>query len=256
LPFGAWEKKIKRWQIILLLIAALLLVGGAALVIWGSNPLPADTAALSALEDDSLVTVDVEPWLVFKPQSMDPTAGFIFYPGGRVQPEAYAPAARAIAEAGYLVVIPPMPLNLAVFDAEVASQVIDEYADVNCWVVGGHSLGGAMAARFTYLNPQEIDGLVLWAAYPASSNDLSSSDLEVVSIHASEDGLADVDTILASQPLLPAATTWLLIEGGNHAGFGWYGPQPGDNPRTISRDAQQEQAISATLELIETACPP
>jgi hypothetical protein len=113
-----------------------------------------------------------------------------------------------------------------------------------------------MAARFTYLNPQEIDGLVLWAAYPASSNDLSSSDLEVVSIHASEDGLADVDTILASQPLLPAATTWLLIEGGNHAGFGWYGPQPGDNPRTISRDAQQEQAISATLELIETACPP
>jgi hypothetical protein len=26
------------------------------------------------------------------------------------------------------------------------------------------------------------------------------------------------------------------IEGGNHAQFGWYGPQEGDNPATISRE--------------------
>lgn len=248
-------KRLKRWQIVLIILAALILLGGIVFIIWGSNPLPADPQALSALEDDSLIAIDVEPWLVFRPQSIEPTAGFIFYPGGRVQPEAYAPSARAIAESGYLVVIPSMPLNLAVFAPEVASQIIAAYPEVDCWVIGGHSLGGAMAARYAYRHPQTVQGLVLWAAYPAESDDLSPSDLAVVSIHASQDGVADVDTILASQSLLPTSTSWVLIEGGNHAGFGWYGPQPGDNPRTISLEAQQEQIIMATLDLLDTACP-
>jgi hypothetical protein len=207
------------------------------------------------LEGDSAVSVDDQPWLVFKPLSGDPSSGYIFYPGGRVQPQAYLPAAYAIAGAGHLVVIPPMPLNLAVFGSGVASQVMSAYPEIDCWVIGGHSLGGAMAARFAYRHPQAVQGLVLWAAYPAASNDLSSSDLQVVSIYASQDGLADVDTILASQSLLPEGTAFVKIEGGNHAGFGWYGPQPGDNPRTISLEAQQEQVIHATLDLLSTACP-
>jgi len=209
---------------------------------------------MPALEDDSLVVVDDDPWLVFEPQSTDPTIGFIFYPGGRVPPEAYAPSARAIAEAGFLVVIPPMPLNLAVFAPEVANQIIAAYPEIDCWVIGGHSLGGAMAARFAYRHPHTVQGLVLWADYPAESDDLSSSDLAVVSIYASEDGLADVDTVLASQSLLPANTNWVLIEGGNHSGFGWYGAQSGDNPRTISLEAQQEQVITATIDLLTAAC--
>lgn len=248
-------RRLKRWQIILIILGVLLLVGVAAFVIWAGNPLPADPQALSALETDSLVAVETEPWLVFRPQSSDPTTGFIFYPGGRVQPEAYAPAARAIAEAGYLLVVPPMPLNLAFFAPQVAEQVIAAYPEVDCWVIGGQSLGGVMAARFAYRNPGAVQGLALWAAYPAGSDDLSSSDLAVVSIYASQDGLSDVDTVLASQPLLPADTTWVRIEGGNHAGFGSYGPQPGDNPRTISLQAQQEQVIAATLDLLAAACP-
>jgi len=99
-----------------------------------------------------------------------------------------------------------------------------------------------------------VDGLALWAAYPAESDDLSSSDLTVVSVYASEDGVAEVDSVLASEPLLPDDTRWVLIEGGNHAGFGWYGPQSGDNPRTISLESQQEQVISATAELLAAAC--
>ena len=155
---------------------------------------------------------------------------------------------------GYLVVIPRMPLNLAFFDAEVANQIMSSYPEVGCWVVGGHSLGGAMAARFAYRHPESVDGLALWAAYPAETDDLSSSDLAVVSVYASEDGVAEVDSVLASEPLLPDDTRWVLIEGGNHAGFGWYGPQSGDNPRTISLESQQEQVISATAELLAAAC--
>jgi hypothetical protein len=247
-------RRIKPWQIIVMLIAVLVIVGAVAFVIWGSNPLPADIQALSSLENDATVTVEQDPWLVFKPESTDPTGGLIIYPGGRVQPEAYVPAAHTIAEAGFLVVIPPMPLNLAVFGADVATDIMTAYPQIDCWVVGGHSLGGAMAARYAYNNPQSVQGLVLWAAYPADSNDLSTSNLAVVSIHASEDGLADIETIQASQPLLPISTNYVLIEGGNHAGFGWYGPQSGDKPRTISLESQQEQVIDATIALLDQAC--
>ncbi len=247
-------RRFKIWQIALALIAILLLLGVVIFVIWAGNPLPAEEQAFAALENDASISVDTEPWLVFKPQSTEPSAGFIFYPGGRVQPEAYAPAARNIAEAGYLVVIPRMPLNLAFFDAEVANQIMASYPEIGCWVVGGHSLGGAMAARFAYRHPDSVDGLALWAAYPAESDDLSSSDLAVVSVYASEDGVAEVDSILASEPLLPPDTRWVLIEGGNHAGFGWYGPQSGDNPRMISLESQQEQVIPATAELLEATC--
>jgi len=107
-----------------------------------------------------------------------------------------------------------------------------------------------MAARFVDGNRSAADGLVLWAAYPDASNDLSGSTLPATSIYATLDGLATGEKIAASRPLLPLETQWVAILGGNHAQFGWYGPQAGDNPATISREAQQEQIIEATVELL------
>jgi pimeloyl-ACP methyl ester carboxylesterase len=247
--------RLKTWQIVLGLIVILLLVGLVAFIIWGSNPMPADPSALSALESDMIVSVESQPWLVFTPQSDIPTSGLIFYPGGRVQPEAYTPPARSIAEAGYQTVIAPMPLNLAIFGADTAEQIIEAYPEIDCWVIAGHSLGGAMAARFAYQNPQSIDGLVLWDSYPPESDDLSSHNLAVASIYASADQSEPQDKVIKGKPLLPPDTSWTLIEGGNHAGFGWYGPQPGDHARTISLASQQQQVIQATLDLLNTACP-
>ena len=167
-----------------------------------------------------------------------------------MDPRSYSPAAQAVAGEGYLVVIAPMPLNLAVFAADAAGDVIAAYPDVSPWAIGGHSLGGAMAARFTYSHPGEVQGLVLWAAYPDGSNDLSDRDLAVTSIYGTLDGLATMEKIDASRPLLPPTTEWVAIEGGNHGQFGWYGPQSGDNPASISREEQQRQVVAATLELL------
>ncbi len=108
-----------------------------------------------------------------------------------------------------------------------------------------------MAAAFVKTHQGAVQGLALWASYPASGDDLSHAGLHVVSIFGSQDGLATSEKIHVSRLLLPADTTWVQITGGNHAQFGWYGDQVGDNPASISRADQQAQVVAATLGLLE-----
>ena len=230
---------------------ALLILVGVAFVLWASAAAKPMPEALAATAPDAQVQTETDPWLVFRPSEREPTIGLILYPGGRVDSRAYAPTARALAEEGYLVVIVPMPLNLAVLAPGRAAQVIAAFPDVRSWAVGGHSLGGAMAANFAHKNPEQVRGLVLWAAYPAASDDLTDDQLAAVSIYGTRDGLATLDKIDASRPLLPPDTEWVAIQGGNHAQFGWYGPQAGDHEATISRKEQQAQILAATRQLLQ-----
>lgn len=240
-----WLKK--RWWVLVIGVIAAVVIGFVA---WGliiPAPMP---EALEALQTGSEVMVTTEPWLVFQPAGSTATAGFIFYPGGRVDPRSYAPMAYEIASQGYLVVIVPMPLNLAVLGSGRATQVIEAYPEIEKWVIGGHSLGGSMAAAYADKHDDQIDGLALMASYPAGSNSLVENALSVTSIFATQDGLATGDKISASRELLPAGTTWVQVDGGNHAQFGWYGEQSGDLSASISREEQQAQVIQATLELL------
>ena len=241
------RRVLKRWWLILLV---LLFAGAAGFVIWGSTPLGPMSEALTALESDPEVAVTTDRWLTFAPTEAA-TTGLILYPGGRVDPRAYAPTAHAIAEEGVLVVIVPMPLNLAVLAPNRAQAVIDAHPEIDTWAIGGHSLGGAMAARFADTYPDQVDGLVLWASYPAESNSLADQNsLSVASIYATEDGLATREKIEASRTLLPPQTKWVEIVGGNHAQFGWYGLQDGDGAAEISRETQQDLVIEATVDLL------
>jgi hypothetical protein len=237
----------RRWWWALSLVP---LVAALAFVLWASTaaePLPGAIDALRSVGD---VQVTDDRWLVFQPTATSPETGFILYPGGRVDPRAYAPTARELAAEGYTVVIVPMPLNLAVLGSSRGLEVMDSFPAVKHWAVGGHSLGGAMAAKLAFDHPDMVDGLVLWAAYPAASNDLSASQLPALSVYATLDGLASPDKIEASRRLVPPNTRWVAIEGGNHAQFGWYGEQPGDMPARISRESQQSQIILATLSFL------
>ena len=242
-----WVKKF-WWVVIIGTVLAVAILFAA----WGlliPEPMP---EAMEAMQSDSQVIVTSDPWIVFQPAELIPTTGLIIYPGGRVDPRAYAPLAYALAAQGFLVVIVPMPLNLAVFGTNSAGSVIQSYPDIQQWVIGGHSLGGSMAALYADKHRDQIDGLVLSASYPASSNNLADSNIKVASIYGTQDGLATKDKIDASRELLPADTTWVPIEGGNHAQFGWYGDQSGDNPATINRQDQQAQLIQATLDLLQS----
>jgi len=236
-----------------IIIAALIIVALASggFLLWAETPLGPMPEALAALQSDSKVQVTSDRWLVFQPNGTQKQVGFIFYPGGRVDERSYAPMARALAEEGYLSIIVPMPLNLAVFGVEKASEVISAFPQVQSWVIGGHSLGGSMASSYARNHPSQIKGLALFASYPASSDNLSSQDIFVLSVYGSRDGLVSLKNIQDSRSLLPATTVWVVIDGGNHSQMGWYGSQPGDNEATITRAEQQLQMVNATLALIE-----
>jgi len=145
-----------------------------------------------------------------------------------------------------------MPLNLAVFSPDQAMDVMESLPGITAWAVGGHSLGGAMAARFAFRHPDKVDGLLLLAAYPASSDDLSTSSIQVLSLFGTLDSVAEPATIEASRAILPDDTIWVAIQGGNHAQFGWYGDQPGDRPAAISREQQQTETVRAIVEFLTT----
>jgi hypothetical protein len=246
------KKRIPAWTRILLAVLGLLIVLMIGFVAWGSIPAQPMPEALAALQSNQQANVTTGEWLTFQPADVQPSTGFIIYPGGRVDYRAYAPVAQAIADQGYLVVIVHMPLNLAVFNPGAAEGVLAAHPEIKHWAVGGHSLGGSMAANFVFTHPDAVDGLVLWASYPAASNNLSLAGVRVLSISGTLDGLSTPEKISASRPLLPADTVWVPIAGADHAQFGWYGPQSGDNPATITREEQQQQIVQATISFLQS----
>ncbi len=239
----------RRYKIpIVVLVAVLVVFSG--FVVWAETPPAPMQQAYGALTSDANVVVSQGRWLVFYPTASNYSTGLIFYPGGRVNYLSYAPYAHKIAAQGYFVVIVPMPLNLAVFRVNSASDVISTFSNVTAWAIGGHSLGGSMAAQYVHDNPNRVEGLALWASYPPSGVDLSTFSIAAVTIHGTNDGLVSSQQIDDSLKQLPPNTVRVEINGGNHAQFGWYGLQSGDNPSTISREQQQEQTVNATIQML------
>jgi pimeloyl-ACP methyl ester carboxylesterase len=243
-------KRILGWVLISLLIALVLVVGGFVVYARFSTASP-QPEALTAMQSTDEVEVITDGWLTFVPQETTPTTGFIFYPGGLVDPRAYAPMAQDIAAESFRVVIPRMPLNLAVFGSGKATDVIQAFPEIELWAIGGHSLGGAMASQYAHRNPASVSGLALWAAFPPEGSDLSPRDLAATLIYGTRDGLISIEEIETSRPLLPADTKFVAVEGGNHAQFGWYGPQKGDLLADLSHAEQQAQTVAATVALLD-----
>lgn len=232
-----------------LLVAGVVLLG---LLVY-LKPLSAKPIAIDALDDGNGVFVDVSRSSIRLTPTDDPrAAGLAFYPGAKVDPQAYAHVLRPIAEAGFPVVIFKQPYNLAVLDSNAANAVIGDPDDaIERWAVGGHSLGGAMASSYAETARDELDGLLLWAAYPV--RDMSEqTDLAVMSVYGTNDGLATPADIDERKPDLPASTGYVPIDGAIHSYFGDYGLQNGDGrPGTTRADAQR-QIADASIRFLET----
>jgi pimeloyl-ACP methyl ester carboxylesterase len=209
---------------------------------------------VAMVSDDTVTVYDTDAYIYFSPiESVDSTRGLMFYQGAKVEAEAYAVLGHRLATSGIPVVIVKMPLSFAIFDYDRALDVKAELGIGNDWALGGHSLGGAMAARLVYNNPNDFSALILLASYPSGKkNDLSQQDdLEVLSIWGSADGLVTQSKILEKAPFLPAHTIYTAIMGGNHAQFGSYGIQSGDGQATISADEQLERTVNAIADFMQ-----
>ena len=251
---GTARRRPRRRTIVLAIVGVLVavLVGGLALFFSPQPLLPEATAALASTA--AATYSDDDAGLTFTPTAGPATTGLILYPGAKVPAAGYAPTARAIAEQGYLVVVVPMPLNFAIFDVGAADRVIAAHPEIARWAIGGHSLGGAMAAQYTADHAGSIAGLVLCGAYSAA--DLSTGSLVASSVYGSLDAAVAKIEDPATKALLPAAAAYERIEGGNHEQCGWYTGQPNDPPATISREEQQDLIVGAWVSLLAGITPP
>ncbi len=200
----------------------------------------ADETALACMTSTDSVTVSESNGnYIFAPS--EPLAGVIFYPGGKVEAESYAPLMQELAANNILAVLVPMPANLAVFGVNKADGIIDNYPAVENWYIAGHSLGGSMAASYVAENDEVFDGLILLAAY--STADLSDTDLSVLSIYGDRDGVLNIESYEKYKTNLPDDFTEVIIEGGCHAYFGAYGEQDGDGVSVISSVVKNSRRI-------------
>lgn len=198
---------------------------------------PAESVARHQLEDNTIV---------YAPEGA--TEGLIFYPGGKVEYTAYEPLMQACAAEGILCALVEMPFNLAVLDIDAADGIQEQFPEVENWYIGGHSLGGSMAASYLADNADDYEGLILLGSY--STADLSGSGLSVLSVYGSEDMVLNHEKYAENEVNLPDSFTEVVLEGGCHAYFGMYGPQDGDGTPTLSNTQQIALTVQAITELM------
>lgn len=221
----------KKWLVaggIVLLILAIL---AGAFFWYVSDYYRAEEVALEVIAQDRGISVQ-DNLTILSPT--DPTnTAIIFYPGAKVEAEAYLPLLDQIRQAGVTCILVHMPFRMAIFDADAAEEVISQFPEFQHWYIAGHSMGGAMASKFASDHPDQVDGLILMGAY-------------IYGDYPAEDTLTIYGSLNQSVANHIDYTENIVeIEGGNHAQFGNYGPQKGDLPATISAEEQQKQTVEA-----------
>lgn len=173
------------------------------------------------------------------------TRRLIFYPGAKVEYDAYVPLLYEISKTGIDCYLLKMPFNVAFFGINKASEYIDDNDKI---YLAGHSLGASMICEFAKNNGDKINGIILFAGYSAS--DLSELDIDVLSIYGSEDQVLNQESYVKNKDNLPNLSEY-VIDGGNHAGFGYYGPQKKDGEAIITKDEQIKISANVISEFIK-----
>ena len=237
------KRRILIWTISVTLAIAIM-VGVCA--IYVSDYYRADNTAIASFTASHSVKANesTDGVIVFDP--IDPIAGFIFYPGGKVEYTAYVPLMSALAEEGVLCILTPMPFNLAVLDMNAAKGMTEQYPEIDDWYIGGHSLGGSMAASFVADNTDDFEGLILLGSYSTAE-----VALPVLSVYGSEDKVLNREKYDKYRSNISSSLTETVIDGGCHAYFGMYGAQDGDGMPSISNEEQINITVTEIITFID-----
>ena len=223
----------KIWKLFLLIIVALIV--GIFIYLNTGQYGPSNEAIL--LSDEYAITKVNDN---YQSTNSSSKVGLIMYTGAKVDPLAYSYLARTNANL-YIV---NSPFNMPVFSTKEAQKIMDSNPTIENWYIMGHSLGGVVA--FMYENNPKVSGVISLASYPSSDESTQLMGTNILAIFANEDGLVDKE----KYDTLPIGTNKVLIPG-NHAGFGDYGIQKGDNKSSISINEQHDQIIKEIEEFIQ-----
>lgn len=239
----------KKRKIVLSIILVMIIVIAISVGLYLSSYYEASQSAAASLQSNDTVTVTEldNGDILFEPT--DAKVGLVFYPGGKVEHTAYSRLMHSCAENGILCILVKMPFHLAVLDIDAAKGITDDYPDVSEWYIGGHSLGGSMAATYLADHTDEYQGLFLLGSY--STKDLSNSDNKVLSIYGSEDKVLNMENYRKNLSNLPSDFEEVVIDGGCHAYFGMYGHQEGDGTPVITNEEQINITADEIIEFIE-----
>lgn len=229
-------------------VAVLVLVVGGLLVYANVGRMAAEAEPLTAVEGDPAIELTNEDGAyVLRPAEGASNEGLIFIPGAKVDPLGYASMLAGLVRDGVTVVITQPTLGLAILDLRGPAAFTVLAPDVDEWAIGGHSLGGVRACQLA--GSDGVEKLILVGSYCAT--DLSGTEIDVLSISGTEDGLSTPEKIEDAWDLLPADAESVVIEGANHASFGSYGPQSGDGEATIAVDQVHAQVDEAMLSFLD-----
>jgi hypothetical protein len=239
---------MKNLRKVLIGLIIILLIGTGGFIGWATlSAQEATERAVDVLQENDVRREKEQ--LVFRP-SIQTDRGLIYYPGGLVEPEAYAVTTQGIADAGYLVIVPKMPLNLAFMGVNRADAIRRDYPEIESWVIGGHSLGGAMAAEYAKNNADSLDGLIMFASYPRNNKDYINFSIPILTIIGSNDPGSPKQMDFYESAA--GSASLFIIEGGNHRQYADYSFQNNDGIASISAEEQQEQIILAVVNFLDS----
>lgn len=248
-----WRKIRKIW----------IIMGGTVFVVftlWALIAYQAWGVDGAMASDDRVEVIDGAEAIHFRPRTARAASGLLFFPGALVDPRAYAPLARAVADAGAPAVIVKVPARDGFSIAspgEVVGRALRSIgADSPPWVVAGHSKGAFFAIAFTQAQPNRAKELVLLGSTHPRDFDYSSCPVPVTKLYGTRDGVAPPERVREAARNLPASTRWVRIDGGNHSQFGSYGFQPMDHWATISREEQQAVVVRELMRAVHSSRPP
>lgn len=234
------KKKILWWIIPLCMIVIISVIA----VCYINDYYRAEDAVLEEIAGGAVIGADQSIQLVVEENQQitlipkDAKAGIIFYPGGKVQYEAYYPLMKAFAEKGYLCVLLHVTGNLAILDRNAADGLIEKYPEVSRWYLAGHSLGGVVASMYAENHLEDYEGIIFLGSY--ANSDMRESGLRMLLVYGNEDKVLDLEAYEENRVNLPDYAEH-VIDGGCHSYFGAYGMQEGDGNPSISRQKQMEE---------------
>ena len=226
-------KKIVK--IILVSIVSIIVISAVGMYVYLSFTYAPDAIAQEALLHENVEVLD--GMIAVYDETPSDTA-LIFYPGGKVQYEAYLPLLIKLQEKlNMTCVMVEMPFNIAVFNSNAGNKILKQFPEITKWNIVGHSVGGAAASMYAVSNPDIIQTLTLLGSY----NYAGFPEEKTLTIYGSFNPQEEINY----------TQNIYVIEGGNHAKYGNYGRQRGDVDGTISREEQQNQTVEIMAEFIK-----